>query len=82
MDIVKFLMYTMFQKLVPLLCSDKCWRVRKIAKSDYQLRHVCPSACPPSPVRMEQLGSHWTYFYEILHIEHVSKICRENSNFH
>jgi hypothetical protein len=27
-------------------------RVRKIAKSDYLLRHVCPS------VRMEQLGSH------------------------
>jgi len=34
-------------------------RVRKIAKSDYQLRHVCPS------VRMEQLGSHWTDHHEI-----------------
>ena len=30
--------------------------VRKTAKSDYQLRHVCQS------VRMEQLGSHWTDF--------------------
>jgi hypothetical protein len=28
-------------------------------KSDYYLRHVCPS------VRMEQLGSHWTDFHEI-----------------
>jgi hypothetical protein len=33
-------------------------RVRKIAKSDYELRHVRPS------VRMEQLGSHWTDFDE------------------
>jgi len=34
-------------------------RVRKIAKGDYLLRHVCPS------IRMEQLGSHWKDFYEI-----------------
>jgi hypothetical protein len=34
-------------------------RIRKIAISDYQLRHVCLS------VRMEQVGSHWTYFHEI-----------------
>jgi len=34
-------------------------RVRKIAKSDYQLRHVRPS------VRMEQFRSHWTDFHEI-----------------
>jgi hypothetical protein len=33
--------------------------VRKIAKSDYELRHVCPS------VRVEQLGSHWKDFHEI-----------------
>jgi hypothetical protein len=31
-------------------------RVRKMAKSDYKLRHVCPS------FRMEQHGSHWTDF--------------------
>jgi len=31
----------------------------KLAKSDYWLRHVCPS------VRTEQLGSHWTDFHEI-----------------
>ena len=36
--------------------------VRKIAKSDYQLRHVCLSL--RSSVRMEQLISHWTYFHE------------------
>jgi len=33
-------------------------RFRKIVKSDSYLRPVCPS------VRMEQLGSHWTNFYE------------------
>ena len=32
---------------------------RKIVKSDYYLRHVCPS------VRMERLVSNWTDFYEI-----------------
>jgi len=32
----------------------------KIANSDYQLRHVCPS------VRMQQLGSHWKDFDYIL----------------
>jgi len=32
-------------------------RVRKIAKSDCQLRRVCPS------VRMQQLGSNWTDFH-------------------
>jgi len=31
-------------------------RFHKIAKGDYQRRHVCPS------VRMEQLSSHWTDF--------------------
>jgi hypothetical protein len=46
-----------------LLCSFR--RVRKIAKSDYNLRYVCLS------VRMEQLGSHWTDFHEIL-VLHLS----------
>jgi len=32
-------------------------RFHKIVKSDYYLRHVCPS------VRMEHLGSHWIDFY-------------------
>jgi hypothetical protein len=34
-------------------------RVHKIAKSDYQLRHVCLS------VRMEELGPHGIDFHEI-----------------
>jgi hypothetical protein len=33
--------------------------VRKIAQTDYQIRHVCPS------VSMEQLCPHWTDFNEI-----------------
>jgi hypothetical protein len=36
-------------------------RVRKIAKYDYWLRHVCLSVRPS--VRMELLGSQWTDFY-------------------
>jgi len=34
-------------------------RVRRIAKSNCYLRHVCLS------VRVEQLGSHWTNFLEV-----------------
>jgi hypothetical protein len=47
-----------------------CFRwLRKTGKTSYLLRHL--SACPPVhlpclSVRMEQLGSHWTDFYEIL----------------
>jgi hypothetical protein len=37
-------------------------RVRKIAKHDFQLCHVCPS------VRMEQLRSHWTDFHKIWYL--------------
>ena len=37
-------------------------RVRKIAKSDFQIRHVCPS------VQTEQLGSHRTGFHEIRYL--------------
>ena len=45
------------------VCVGGVWgdlfrRVRKIAKSDYELRHVRPS------VRIEQLGSHWTDLHE------------------
>jgi hypothetical protein len=35
------------------------WHVRKIAKSDYHLRHVCQS------VRVKQVGFRWTNFHEI-----------------
>ena len=47
-------------------CCDDFWlfrRVRKIAKSDYWLCHICPSA-----LRVEQLGSYWTDFHEILYL--------------
>ena len=36
--------------------------VRKIAKSDYYIRHIRLS------VRMEQLSSHWKDFYDILYL--------------
>ena len=49
-------------------------RAHKIAKSDYQLRHVRPSVCPS--VRMQQFGSPWYLIFEL-----SSKICPENSNF-
>jgi hypothetical protein len=38
-------------------------RIREVAKSDYWLHHVCMSVRPS--VCMEQLGVHWTDFYEI-----------------
>ena len=37
--------------------------VRKTAKSDYRLRHVCVCLS----VRMEQLISHWTDLHKILY---------------
>jgi hypothetical protein len=37
-------------------------RVRKIAKSDCYLRHVCVS------VRMEYVGTHWTHFHEMRYL--------------
>jgi len=48
-------------------------RVRKIAKSDYQLCHVCLS------VRMKQLGSSKDGFPWNLVFEYFYKICREIS---
>jgi len=39
--------------------DDLFGAIAKRAKDDYWLRHVCP------PVRMQQLGSHWTDFHEI-----------------
>ena len=44
---------------------------RKISKSNYQLPNVCLSLCPS--VRMEQLGSHWTDFHEILYLDILGK---------
>jgi hypothetical protein len=50
-------------------------RFKKIAKNDYQIRHVCPS------FRTEQLGCHWTDFWENFTFEYFSKICRKYSSF-
>ena len=56
---------------VKVLFSFFFGRIRKIAKSDSSLHHVCLSVCLPAclPVRpslrMEQLGSHWIDFHEI-----------------
>jgi len=48
------------QKITKLMNVAQIFRsVRKVAKSDFELRHVCPS------VRMEQLSSHWTDIHEI-----------------
>ena len=46
-------------------------RIRKIAKSDYHLRCVCPS------IRMEQLSSHWTDFDEIRNLRFLRKPVEE-----
>jgi hypothetical protein len=55
-------------------------RVRRIAKSDHNLRHVCLPFHPPvSPsLRMEQLGCHWTNFHEIWHLSIVLKSVEQN----
>ena len=51
--------------------------VLKIVKSDYWLRDVCPSVLPS--LRMEQLGSHWTDFHEVLVSEYFSENSREKN---
>jgi small basic protein len=40
--------------------------VCKIVKSDYYLLYVCLSVCLSLSVRIEQLGSYWKYFRDIL----------------
>ena len=44
---------------------------RKIAESDCQLHLICPSFC------MEQLGSHWTDFHEILYLSFLENLPRK-----
>ena len=51
-------------------------RIRKIAKSAYQLCHVLLSVRPS--VRMEQLGSHWTDFDEIWYYRLLLKSVDKN----
>ena len=51
-------------------------RVRKIAKSNYQLRYVRPSVCTHgiTPPPLDRLSS-------IFIFEYILKMCRENSSF-
>jgi hypothetical protein len=51
-------------------------RVRKIAKNDCWLRHVCPSVC------MEQLGSNRTDFHEIWYLKVTGENLPRKFKFH
>ena len=53
-----------------------CRHVCQISKNDYLLHHVCLSLRPS--VCMEQRGSHWIYFHEILYLSSFQKFCQEN----
>ena len=49
------------------------------AKSEYYLRHVCPSVClSVLPFRMEQLGCHWTHFHENWYLSISRKSAEKN----
>jgi hypothetical protein len=52
-----------------LRAFPKFWRATVIF-----VKSVCPS------IRMEQLGSHWTDFYEMWYMSFFSKMCRKNSS--
>jgi hypothetical protein len=54
-------------------------RVRKITKSDNFFRSVCLLSVRPS-VRMEQLGSNWTDFYEIWSLSIFQKPVKKIQN--
>ena len=64
--------------LSAVLYVDFFWRVRKLTK-----KRLLASSC--LSVRtflcMEELGSHWTDFYEIWYLRIISKIRRESSSF-
>ena len=76
-------LYTLFQRHIlgrgELPSRGKNWRhtmfrrVRKIEKSDYQLRDACLS------VRIEQLRSHYTGFNEIWYLSIFRKSVEKNS---
>ena len=67
---------TYFHTCHLLVCSSIFRRVLKIAKSDYQLRHVCPSVCPHETNQFLQEGLSLN-----LAFEYFSKICRKYSGF-
>jgi hypothetical protein len=51
-------------------------RVRKASKSDYLLRHVCPSVCPHGTHRFPPVIFSWNLVFE-----YFSKNCGANSRF-
>jgi len=57
--------------------KDYLTSLRKTAKSDCSLRHVCPSVVPSG--RMEQPGSHWTDIYEIWYLGVIRKLSKNSS---
>jgi len=62
------------------LCSfshylSRC--IRKIANSDYWLRHIGSSIRPF--IQLQQLGSHWTDIYEIRYLSIFLKSILKNS---
>jgi len=48
-------------------------RVRKIATSDYQLRHVCPSVRPHGTTRLPLEGFSWNFIFDYFR-KYVEKI--------
>jgi len=51
-------------------------RIRKIARSDYYLRHVCLSVRPHGTTRLSLEGFSLNFIFE-----DFTKICKENSSF-
>ena len=71
------LTYTGGMKLRPQITLRRVSRrVCRIAKSDYLLRHVCPSVHPHGKARLPRDD-----FSFNLILEYFSKICREKSSF-
>ena len=68
--------YTSIRAMYPMRPTGNLYvfrRIRKIAKGDCWLCHVCLVVRPS--VRMEQLGSQRSGFHESLYFENFSKIC-------
>jgi len=66
---ITFFTFTSLGTFFGVLGSDFLKRSRKIAKSGYWLRYVCPSAGG-------KLGFYWTDSHEIWYMTIFLKICR------
>ena len=82
--------YATFAEVI-LLCSGR-EQIAGSLKNSYARTQNCERrvlalsylfVCPyvRLPVNMEQLGSHWTHFHEILYLIIFSQSHRENSSF-